>query len=66
MGYCEALFDQLSEEQKLLQATKKSVNRVSSQIQNQTPHKLEQDMAHVHPECFQCQWHSRTEAQNLA
>jgi hypothetical protein len=31
MGYYEALFDQPSEEQQVLKATKQSVNRVSPQ-----------------------------------
>jgi len=41
VGYYEVLFEQLSEEQQLLKAIKKTVRRVGSQIQNQTPHKLE-------------------------
>jgi len=49
VGYNEVLFEQLSEEQQLLKATNKSVSTVSSQIQTQTPYKLEQDTAHVSP-----------------
>jgi len=49
VGYYGVLFERLSEEQQLLKDTKKSVSRVSSQSQTQTPYKLEQDTAHVSP-----------------